>query len=119
MKKKGFTLIELLAIVIILGIVAVIATPIIIDIIGDARRKANYVTAVNLIKAADNYYAESLIDPVKRINIRNISNIYNDVDVQGKRPAEGELYVNNAFAMQNARLLCRLHRLVPIRAAAF
>ena len=95
MKKKGFTLIELLAIVIILGIVAVIATPIIIDIIGDARRKANYVTAVNLIKAADNYYAESLIDPVKRINIRNISNIYNDVDVQGKRPAEGELYVNN------------------------
>ena len=93
--KKGFTLVELLAIVIIIGIVAVIATPITIDVVSSARKKANHITAVNLIKAAENYHAESWLDPVKRMNVRNINNIYNDVSVEGKRPSEGELYVNN------------------------
>ena len=92
--KKGFTLVELLSIVIILGIVAVIATPITMNVIGNARRKANYVTAVNLIKAAENYRAESWLDPTKKLNVKNINNIYNDVSVDGKKPSEGELYVN-------------------------
>ncbi len=38
--KKGFTLIELLAVIIILAIVALIATPIILNVIDDARRSA-------------------------------------------------------------------------------
>ena len=37
MKNKGFTLIELLAVIVILAIIALIATPIIIGIINDAR----------------------------------------------------------------------------------
>ena len=39
--KKGFTLIELLAVIVILAIIALIATPIILGIINDAREKAN------------------------------------------------------------------------------
>ena len=35
--KKGFTLIELLAVIVILAIIALIATPIILGIIDDAR----------------------------------------------------------------------------------
>ncbi len=38
--KKGFTLIELLAVIIILAIVALIATPIILDVIADAQKSA-------------------------------------------------------------------------------
>ena len=38
--KKGFTLIELLAVIIILAIVALIATPIILNVIEDARKSA-------------------------------------------------------------------------------
>ncbi|HIS90989.1 MAG TPA: prepilin-type N-terminal cleavage/methylation domain-containing protein [Candidatus Faecisoma merdavium] len=38
--KKGFTLIELLAVIIILAIVALIATPIILDVVEDARKSA-------------------------------------------------------------------------------
>ena len=38
--KKGFTLIELLAVIIILAIVALIATPIILNVIDDARKSA-------------------------------------------------------------------------------
>ena len=50
--KKGFTLIELLAVIVILAIIALIATPIILGIINDAREKSNersvelYVSAV-------------------------------------------------------------------------
>ena len=41
MRINGFTLIELLAVIVILAIIALIATPIILGIINDAREKAN------------------------------------------------------------------------------
>ena len=40
MKTRGFTLIELLAVIVILAIIALIATPIILGIINDARNEA-------------------------------------------------------------------------------
>ena len=40
MKNNGFTLIELLAVIVILAIIALIATPIILGIINDARDSA-------------------------------------------------------------------------------
>lgn len=58
--KKGFTLIELLAVIIILAIIALIATPIILNIINDAREEANersielYLDAVELAIAKEN-----------------------------------------------------------------
>ena len=39
--KKGFTLIELLAVIVILAIIALIATPIILGIINDAKKESN------------------------------------------------------------------------------
>ncbi|MGE5455630.1 MAG: prepilin-type N-terminal cleavage/methylation domain-containing protein [Ignavibacteriales bacterium] len=49
MKTRGFTLIELLAVIIILSIIALIASPIIIGLIDDARKKAFTTTANNLV----------------------------------------------------------------------
>ena len=40
-ENKGFTLIELLAVIVILAIIALIATPIILGIINDAKESAN------------------------------------------------------------------------------
>lgn len=40
MKNKGFTLIELLAVIVILAIIALIATPVILGIINDTRTEA-------------------------------------------------------------------------------
>lgn len=45
MKNKGFTLIELLAVIVILAIIALIATPIILGIIEDSRKSAADRTA--------------------------------------------------------------------------
>ena len=63
MKKntKGFTLIELLAVIVILAIIALIATPIVLNLINKARKGAAVDTAYGVKKAAELYYAESLI----------------------------------------------------------
>ena len=54
-KHKGFTLIELLAVIIILAIVALIATPIILDVVEDARISAGR-SEVNMILSGINNY---------------------------------------------------------------
>ena len=38
--KKGFTLIELLAVIIILAVIALIATPIILNVVNNAKESA-------------------------------------------------------------------------------
>ncbi len=55
--KLGFTLIELLAVIIILAIVALIATPIILDVIGDARISAGKSEANMILGGINNYCA--------------------------------------------------------------
>ena len=55
--KKGFTLIELLAVIIILAIVALIATPIILNVIEDARISAGRSEASMIYSGINNYCA--------------------------------------------------------------
>ena len=57
--KKGFTLIELLAVVIVLAVISVVATPIVIDVVNDVKDEANRQTTYGLIDAAKLYYTES------------------------------------------------------------
>ena len=49
--KKGFTLIELLAVIVILAIIAAIATPIILNIINNSRKESIRLSAENYIDA--------------------------------------------------------------------
>ena len=53
--KKGFTLIELLAVIVILAIIALIATPIILNMINDARKSAAKDSAYGYIDAVEKY----------------------------------------------------------------
>ena len=57
--KKGFTLIELLAVIIILAIIALIATPIILNVINDARKSAGLSEASMILSGNNNYCATS------------------------------------------------------------
>ena len=57
MIKKGFTLIELLAVIIILAIIALIATPIILNVIEDARISAGRSEASMIYSGINNYCA--------------------------------------------------------------
>lgn len=53
--KKGFTLIELLGIIVILAIIALITTPIILNVIKSSREKAFVDTGYSIVKSAQNY----------------------------------------------------------------
>ena len=58
--KKGFTLIELLAVIVILAIIALIATPIILGIINDARNSAKERSAELVYTGVEYAYTTSL-----------------------------------------------------------
>ena len=57
--KKGFTLIELLAVIIILAIVALIATPIVLDVVNDAKDSAAKSETSMIVSGVNNYCAAS------------------------------------------------------------
>lgn len=56
MKKNGFTLIELLAVILILGIIALIAIPTVNNIIQQSRLGAWETTGNNMTDSAEAYY---------------------------------------------------------------
>ena len=55
--NKGFTLIELLAVIVILAIIALIATPIVLGIINDSKESSNKVSASYIINAVEQSYS--------------------------------------------------------------
>ena len=61
-KNKGFTLIELLAVIVILAIIALIATPIVLNLINSAKKGAFARSAEQILKASKLYYSSSLLD---------------------------------------------------------
>ena len=58
MKRKGFTLIELLAVIVVLAIIALIATPIVMNTIKNAQKG----TADNYIKQVETTIAEKRLE---------------------------------------------------------
>ena len=89
--KKGFTLIELLAVIIILAVIALIATPIVLNVVDNARKSANKDSAYGLLDSAKLYYMESLLDESKSLS----GNLIYKINVSGRKPNSGEVYVNN------------------------
>ena len=109
MEKKGFTLIELLAVIVILAIIALIATPIILNIIEDSRREAAKDSAYGYIKSIENYIMLSEFDN-KNYNKKLIKSESCDKDcdklttgfigsinktVKGTKPTEIEITIEN------------------------
>ncbi len=88
--KKGFTLIELLAVIVILSIIALIATPMIMNVIEDSRIKSYRRSAEGYLKSAENFYVLSETDLGKQDKIGK--NIINELKVKGIE-AKGEIYV--------------------------
>ncbi len=66
MEKKGFTLVELLAVIVILAVIALISTPMIINVIEGSKKGALKDSAYGLLEATDIYYAEHTIDGINR-----------------------------------------------------
>ena len=103
MKKKGFTLIELLAVIVILAIIALIATPMIMGVIDDARKGAAEASANGYIEAVESSPIYTMLETENDTTIPegvyvvgsttkdNVSNITAKatVKVKGEAPTEG------------------------------
>ncbi len=61
-KKRGFTLIELLAVIIILAVIALIAVPLVMSTINDAKKGAAINSAYGFISALENSLATKMIE---------------------------------------------------------
>jgi type IV pilus assembly protein PilA len=60
MQKHGFTLIELLAVIVILSVIALIATPIIMNAIEESKKGASKVSAYSYIRTIEYSIATSI-----------------------------------------------------------
>ena len=115
--KKGFTLIELLAVIVVLAIIALIATPIVMNTIKNAKKGAAARSADNYIKQVETAVAESRIDGTKiangTYNIQPDGNLCpasgcgeNDknkitIDMSGTKPTSGTVTISNGEVSQN------------------
>ena len=83
MRKKGFTLIELLAVIVILAIIALIATPIILNIISDSREESNKRSVELYGKAVEQAIAKSQLNGTEIPAGDLISSLLSTVEYSG------------------------------------
>ena len=94
MKKKGFTLIELLAVIVVLAVIALIATPIVLNLVKTAKIGAAEQSVTGYVKSIENTIIKDMI------NNKEVSDgtyKYNSIeaDISGKRPTSGKYTVKN------------------------
>jgi prepilin-type N-terminal cleavage/methylation domain-containing protein len=88
MKKRGFTLIELLAVIVVLAIIALIATPIVMNTIESSKKGATIESVRNMVHAAELYF----ISENPRYGKLNL--LDDKLDYDGQKPELGEIEVN-------------------------
>ncbi len=113
MKRKGFTLIELLAVIVVLAIIALIATPIVMNTIKNAKKGAAERTADNYIKQVETAVAEAKLEnksvPNGTYNIDGNGNLTGaglpdgklEINMSGNKPTSGTVTIKNGGVSQN------------------
>ena len=102
MNKRGFTLIELLAVILILGVIALIAIPQVTTVINTSSRKAQETSAKHYISAVNNKIALNQLDSNSSNDIKDgLVDIQDlDIDMSGKKPTSGSLLVKNNAVLE-------------------
>ena len=94
-KSKGFTLIELLAVIVILAVIALIATPLIMGTITKAKRNSMKDTAYGILKAGEQYVGEKLLLAENDYNGETITlPNQNKIQYKGGNGLTGELQIS-------------------------
>ena len=101
MNKKGFTLIELLAVIIVLAIIALIATPIIFNVIENAKIKSLENSTYGVVDAVRMQYMENLMNSTDG-TVALTGNVA-DLTVSGEQPTGGTWTISNEKAVQDGQ----------------
>ena len=91
--NKGFTLIELLAVIVILAVIALIATPIIMGYIADARKGAARDGAYHYIDAVENQIAINMMKNPSAAIPTSADHTF--ASVKGTAPTSASLVLSN------------------------
>ena len=94
LNKKGFTLIELLAVIVILAIIMLIATPTILSIIEDARQGAARSSAMGYINAIEKEMMASKVNDPEFVWDTTITEP-DDISIRGQAPDKVNLNVED------------------------
>ena len=97
MKNKGFTLIELLAVIVILAIIALIATPTILGVIEKARKGASEQSALGYIDAVEKQVAINQVKDENLINDGTYNVPMTGITVKGEAPTKGWLKIEKGM----------------------
>lgn len=92
--NKGFTLIELLAVIVILAIIALIATPMVLNTIDDARKGAAQSSAYAYVSAVETKIAATMLTNTT-YSVNSISTT-DFAEVKGDKPDSVSLTVSNS-----------------------
>ena len=95
-KNKGFTLVELLAVIVILALIALIATPIILNVINDAKKQAAKDSAYGYMDAVEKYIVSSeLEDKSIQDGTYRVEDLNKKISVKGSTPDNGTIKIEN------------------------
>ena len=94
MNKKGFTLIEVLAVLLILSIIALLTTPIIINVINNSKENAFIQDVNSLVDSIRTYQAENNYEEVT-VDYTTGENT-NLLELDGDLPDAGQITINDA-----------------------
>ena len=93
--NKGFTLIELLAVIVILAIIALIATPTILGVIDTARKGAAESTVLGYVDEIEKQIVISELDESATKIENKIYTTNVDVDIKGEAPTVVSMKIEN------------------------
>ena len=109
MKKKGFTLVELLAVIVILAIIAVIATPLILNVIDNAKKGASESSALGYIEGIEKYIVLNEVTKEKDFSFEKglgyeVESIKDYIEIKGDKPTEGWVCIGDKKEVSKAKL---------------
>ena len=118
MKKRGFTLIELLAVIVVLAIIALIATPIVMNTIKKSKKGAAERSADSYIKQVETAVAEERLSKTEVLEgeyqITSDGNLCRDksascsddnkikIEMSGTKPTSGKIKITNGSVDQTS-----------------